>query len=645
MSLQSDRYPRLATPIDLGTMRLRNRTAVSPMSTYGMAESDGVVSDRLIAYYESRARGGFGLVTTEATLVHPSGRSWPHHLAIFEDRCIPGLERLASAIKRHGAAAAVELHHGGAFASATLTGQQPMAASAQPAFGRDEVPRSMTISEIHEIEEAFATSARRAREAGFDAVELHMGTVYLILSFISPAQNHRTDEYGGDFDGRMRFPVRIIERIRELVGSDFPVGARIVSTDYHKGGIDLDGCVRVARRLEAAGVTYLDVTTALGPRGTRESPLSMGSPEAVLAEAAESVRRVVSVPVISVGRYLSMASAEEVVAAGKADIIAFGRASLADPAIVAKSFGGDEAGVIPCIACDTCFDIGYAGLGTSCLVDPETGHEGELQLIPASSPRTVLVRGAGLPGLEFARVAAMRGHDVTVATAGLPFGGLLGLRARVPGAAEIAKAVHYYGRRLDALGVNVVDDVQSTSDVVVDAGPGEFVVPEVPGLDPARAISAVDLLSGTIDPEVIGRHVVVIGRGLLGGETSLLLATTGKQVTFVSDQAALRESGRSSVAARTGMHMADLGVRSLMNAVPIRMDDVGLRVNAGPAVETISPVDSVVVAMGWLPAKDPGDEGGVARSDAPAHLVAPDHWDPFDLALAMASATRAAREL
>jgi 2,4-dienoyl-CoA reductase-like NADH-dependent reductase (Old Yellow Enzyme family) len=631
-------YPTVESSIELGTMRLRNRTAVSPMSTYGMASDDGSVTERLIAYYEARARGGFALITTEATLVHPSGRSWPNQLSIFDDRFVPGLGRLATAIKRRGAAAAIQLHHGGGFATEALTGRRPMAASPQPAWGRTEVPREMSIAEIHEIEEAFASAAARARDAGFDGVELHMGTVYLILSFISPAQNHRRDEYGGDFEGRLLFPVRIIERIRELVGHEFPLGARIVATDYYDGGIDLDYCIRVARRLAGAGITYLDVSTALGPHATRQSPLSMGHPEAVLAHFAAAVKRAVSVPVISVGRYLSLSAAESVLAAGKADVVAFGRASLADPAIVAKSLSGRERDVIPCIASEACFALGYAGLGTSCLVNPTTGHESELSLVPAARSGTVLVRGSGMPGLEVARVAALRGFNVTVATEGLPFGGLLTLRSHVPGAGELGKAVRYFRELLRELGVRVVEEApRGRFDVEVDARPGRPIVPDIRNLDAGGVVAADDLLRAATGPEDLGYHVVVVGRGLLGGETALLLAIAGKDVTLISDGPGPWEAGHSAVADRLILQLADVGVRTWADATPVDFGDDGLRVKRRGRRAEIAPADQVVAAIGWVPIA--GAPAGVER------ISLPDQWEPFDVARRTAAATRAAHRL
>ena len=259
-----------------------------------------------------------------------------------------------------------------------------------------------------------------------------MGTAYLLLSFLSPAQNVRQDEYGGDFEGRMRFPLEIVERIQQVVGIDFPLGARIVGSDYHDGGVDLDYCTRVARRLEEAGLAFLDVSAGVGPRAVRDSPLVMGGGDAVFADFAAAVKAVVSVPVMSVGRYYSMESAEAAIAAGSADLIAFGRALIADGDFVGKSLSGREAEIVPCIGCQGCHGGITTAMGVSCTLNPETGHQSELTLERADRRLRVLVQGGGVAGLEAARVAALRGHDVTVATGALPFGGLLALRGWCP---------------------------------------------------------------------------------------------------------------------------------------------------------------------------------------------------------------------
>jgi 2,4-dienoyl-CoA reductase-like NADH-dependent reductase (Old Yellow Enzyme family) len=365
-------YPAIRRPITVGGLRLPNRIVMSPMTTYGLADPDGASNARHRAYYDRRAASGIGLVIVESAMVHPSGQCWPNHLAVHDDRFVPGLTELARTIKRHGPAAVLQLHHGGRVAVAELSGLPVYAPSPLAAPGRP-VPTEMSSADIDTMVEAFAQGARRAREAGFDGVELHMGTAYLLLSFLSPAQNLREDEYGGDFEGRMRFPRRIIERIREVVGADFPLGARIVGFDYHDGGVDLAYCRQVAARLEQAGVMFLDVSAGIGPNAVRDSPLTMGGGTAVFRDFAAAVKSVVSVPVISVGRYYTMGSAETAVVEGTTDLVAFARALIADPDFVGKSLAGRESEIVPCIGCKACHGGITTALGVSCVLQPRDG--------------------------------------------------------------------------------------------------------------------------------------------------------------------------------------------------------------------------------------------------------------------------------
>jgi 2,4-dienoyl-CoA reductase-like NADH-dependent reductase (Old Yellow Enzyme family) len=629
-------------PLQLGRLHLANRIVMSPMTTYGLPDPDGASNDRHRAYYERRAASGIGLVIVESALVHPSGTCWPHHLAVHDDRFVPGLAELARTIKRHGPAAILQLHHGGRVAVEALSGSPVLAPSPLPAPGRS-VPREMSQEDIATMVEAFGQAARRAQEAGFDGVELHMGTAYLLLSFLSPAQNLREDEYGRDFGGRMRFPLEIVERIRQLVGTDFPLGARIVGSDYHDGGVDLAYCRRVAARLEEAGLDFLDVSAGLGPRAVRDSPLVMGGGTGVFRDFAAAVKSVVSVPVMSVGRYYSMASAEAAVAAGDADLVAFGRALIADGEFVRKSLEGREPEIVPCIGCQGCHGGITTATGVSCTLNPETGHELELSLEPALRPLRVLVQGSGLGGLEVARVAALRGHLVTVATGALPFGGLLALRAAVPGAAEVGLGVDYFGRELDRLGVQVVQRADPADhDVVVDATPGAPILPELGGLDgagagsdvlgPADVVPAEDLLSGRVRPADHGQWVAVIGPGILAGETALFLAAAGKRVTLISPATSAMADAHPLVAGTTAHRFAEHGGETVAGSRLRTAAGRRLEIDAEGRQLSLGPFDLVVPALGWT---TPGN-GGPAVGDT---------WDAFAQRLLVARATRLARTL
>ena len=628
----ADAYPQLRRPIRVGGLELPNRLVMAPMTTYGLPDPDGSSNDRHRAYYERRAGGGLGLLRVESAMVHPSGTCWPNHLAIHDDRFIPGLARLADAIKRQGPAAFLQLHHGGRVAVEALSGWPVFAPSPLAAPGRP-VPTEMSRADIDRMVEAFAQGARRAREAGYDGVELHMGTAYLLLSFLSPAQNIRQDEYGRDFEGRMRFPLRIIERIREVVGADFPIGARIVGSDYHDGGVDLAYCQRVAERLEQAGLVYLDVSAGIGPNAVRDSPLAMGGGPAVFRDFAAAVKSVVSVPVISVGRYYTMESAEAAVADGKADMVAFARALIADPDFVGKSLAGRESEVVPCIACQACHGGITTALGVSCVLNPETGHELELGLEPSASARRVLVLGSGVAGLEFARVAALRGHEVTVATGHLPFGGLLALRARVPGAAEVGEGVTYFRGALERLGVRVVESAEpGDHDVTVDATPGRPVLPELAGLDGVDVVPAEDVLASRVALTDRGERVAVIGSGILAGETALFLAAAGTSVTLLAPGERAMADAHPLVAGTTGLRFAGHGGTTITGVTLRGLADGHLEVAVDGEPSHLGPFDLLVSGVGWT-----------APEASPT--VVGDTWDAFAQRLLVLHAARVARQL
>jgi 2,4-dienoyl-CoA reductase-like NADH-dependent reductase (Old Yellow Enzyme family) len=626
-----DAYPALRRPITLGGLHLPNRIVMSPLTTYGLPDADGSSNDRHRAFYERRARSGLGLVRVESAMVHISGKCWPNHLAIHDDRFVPGLAELARSIKRHGPSAVLQLQHGGRVAVQALSGCPVLAPSALPAAGR-AVPKEMSHQDIDTMVESFAQGARRARDAGFDGVELHMGTAYLLLSFVSPAQNVRQDEYGRDFDGRMRFPLRIIERIRQEVGTDFPIGARIVGSDYHEGGVDLAYCRRVAVRLEQAGLAYLDVSAGVGPQAVRDSPLAMGGGPAVLSDFAAAVKSVVSIPVMSVGRYYTMASAEAAVREGKTDLVAFARALIADPEFVTKSLTGREDEVVPCICCQACHGGISTAMGVSCLLNPETGQELEPPAERAAQPRRVLVLGAGIAGLELARVAAVRGHDVTVATGDLPFGGLLALRARVPGAEEVGNAVSYFARTLSRLGVSVVRQAEpGDHDVTITATPGPPTVVDLAAAG-APVVVADDVLTGRVRLAAHGSRVAVVGPGLLAGETALFVAGAGRRVTLVATAGRAMADAHPLVAAATARRLADLGAEIVAGGPPEASAGGHLAVDVEGAERRLGPFDLIVSAVGWTTP----DSLFPAVGDA---------WDAFAQRLLVRSAARLARDL
>lgn len=335
----------------IGSLELKNRLVMPPMAT-NFASKDGTVTDRQIAYYEERAKGGVGLVIVEVSCVDsPVGKGMARQICIDDDKFIPGLRGLAKAIKRHGAAAAIQLHHAGRQTSSKITGHQPVAPSPIP--GSDGVqPKPLTLKAIEELIARFTEAAERAKKAGFDGVELHGAHGYLISQFLSPLSNHRQDAYGGSVQNRARFLLDIIKAARSKVGKDYPLWCRLSAMEISADGITPEETQIVAKLAEKAGVDAIHVSAhQVGP--ARRPP--MAQPPCNFVPWAQAIKEVVSVPIIAVSR-IPPELAEDVIRDGKADFVSIGRQLLVDPYLPQKVQWGKIEDIRPCIYCLTCLD-------------------------------------------------------------------------------------------------------------------------------------------------------------------------------------------------------------------------------------------------------------------------------------------------
>ncbi|HEU4438410.1 MAG TPA: FAD-dependent oxidoreductase [Methylomirabilota bacterium] len=557
------RYPHLFSEGRIGSLTLKNRILMAPMEK-NLALPTGAVTQRYIDYCEARAAGGAALILLESMYVHPAGRNHRYQLGLHDDDLVPGYRRLIAACHRHDALVGAQLQFGGRETSSAITGTQPVAPSAVPcaALTGSDVPRPLGREEIRGLVEAFAAAARRALAAGFDAIEIHGAHGYLVGQFLSPFANRRDDEYGGDFERRLRFPLEVLAAVGAVVDSRVPLLYRISADEHVDGGLGLEDACRIAVRLESAGIDLLDVSA-----GIYESapwivqPMEM--PQGCLVPLARELGRHVRIPVSVAGRISDASVAERVLEAGDADFVTLGRALHADPEMPRKSAEGREDEICVCVGCLTCSDLLGRNEPVLCLANTQTARERHYAIRTTPRRRRIVVVGAGPAGLEAARVLALRGHAVTVLErAGEPGGQLL-LARLVPGRADLAGLATYLAEAASRARAEIQLGVEATTetigawqpDVVVIATGARPGIPPVPGIDQSPAVDAFTVLGRPADAV---KRALVLGGGVLGVGLAHVLAERGSEVIVVEPGAEL--ASELGVRPRW-QHVADLRAR------------------------------------------------------------------------------------
>ena len=589
-------------PIRLKNLELKNRMVVSAMVT-NYCTADGMATEKFIAYHEHKAKGGWGLIITEDYAVTKNAGGFVKLPGLWEDRQIESHRKLTERVHAAGGKIAAQIYHAGRETNSAIIGEQPVAPSAVREPSVPETPRELKVEEIHELVERFGDCARRAKEAGFDAVEVHGAHGYLVGAFASPFSNKRSDEYGGTIRNRARFAMEIIQNIKKKCGEDYPVLYRMSSVEYVPGGLEIEESKVIARLAEEAGADGIHCSQGVYASTHTIIPPAV-FPRAGYVENAAELKKVVHIPVIAVGRINDVEIAESVLEAGKADMVTMARASLADPDMPNKVKEGREDEVIHCIGClQGCAGENGKGNSVRCIVNPLTGMEDEYDRTPVEKPKRVLVTGGGVSGCEAAISAAMKGHKVTLIEKSNCLGGQW-IPAAVPiGKGEFASFLFWQKKMLKKLHVQIllntiVDEelVRSYAPdtVIVATGSSPFI-PPIKGVNQDFVTNAHDVLLGKTD---VGNRVAVIGGGLVGVETADMLSLNCEKVSIIEMLPEIMKDGEPTP-------MKYMKERLVKNRVDIytstKLIEIGnhevIAEKEGHVIK-IENVDTVVIAVG-----------------------------------------------
>ncbi|MGA3084105.1 MAG: FAD-dependent oxidoreductase [Thermodesulfobacteriota bacterium] len=598
----------ILSPITIKSMTLANRVVMPPMGT-NLGNDDGTVSAENLAYLKRRAKGQQGLIITEITAAHPGGIVTPNQLGAYDDRFIPGLKKMVSVAHEAGTKIAMQIHHVGRESIFLLNQGKAVGPSAVPSIVYRRTPREITLEEIQEVITGFGAAADRARQAGFDAVEIHAAHGYLLMQFLSAISNRRTDDYGGaTLKDRSRFVIEVIEEVRRRVGPAYPISVRVSAEEHIRGGYTAEDMQTILPDMVRAGADLIHASI-----GTHGSPGAITQATAehepgFNAQLARKMKDVVDVPVIAVGRFNDPAQADEVIARGDADLAAFGRQFLADPDFLIKAKSGRSADIRKCIACNQgCIEREMLGEGNiRCSINPETGQETIYPQGPAAKPKDVWVVGSGPGGLTAAFEAARLGHRVTLFEQEKELGGQIRYARIPPYKAIYGEWIDWQIGQVKKAGITIKNNTEVSESMlkaqrpehVILATGGEKIVPKITGIDKSHVCDAWQILSKKVAPK---NHVLVVGGGLIGMETADFLSEQGSQVTLVEilERSPVRKI--TSHGFMVHQRLQDRKCRLLFSTALTVIGDGKVEIETKGETSTLSPVDQVVLAVGLKP--------------------------------------------
>jgi len=598
------KYDKLFEPGKIGKLTVKNRFIMGAMGV-GFAEASGNPTDKTVAYYEARAKGGFGLIITEVTRVQDTEFCTPLEPSLGSDQWIPGWKKVTDAVHAAGALIFPQLHQPGRQYTKLILGHDTSAPSplACPVF--DETPHELTTEEVWDNIHMFGDAAVRAKKAGFDGVEIHGGHGYLVQQFLSQFTNRRFDEFGGSLENRARFACEICKDIKKKCGEDYPVIIKMAAEEKVPGGMTVSDTKILAKYLEDAGYDMIEVTIC-----TYASLDWMTAPEDVPmgfnAYAAAEIKQGVSIPVGAIDRINTPEIAEDILETGKADFVSLARQSLADPEFPNKVKEGRINEISPCINClQSC--IGYITdlnkLTVCCLVNPRVGHEAEYTFDKVESPKKIMVIGSGPAGLYAAYVAAKRGHEVTLYEAQEKLGGQFRLASYPPAKSLLAGALRFWLQEGKRYGVKYITGTAVTRDLVAAEAPDAVILatgatqmkPPIPGIDAENVFMANDVIEGKV---TVGRNVLIAGAGLVGLETADFLRERGGRKSTLIDMIPAVDFGVLGVGTHLAERLASNDTKYILDATIDHFTESGAVYEQGGEQKTAEGFDSIIIAMG-----------------------------------------------
>ncbi len=635
--MEKGHFPNLFQPIQIGRMMLKNRIVMPPMST-NLADPryPGLVSEKHKSYYGERARGGTAFIIIESTGVSPLASSRKFGLSLGADGPIAGFKELVELIHECGAKCAIQLGHGGRIGPlkvdfsgnpdpSTLKVDQYFAASPLPHPMTGLIAQEFSQGQLEDIAGYFVQAAKRAKKAGFDAIELHGAHGYLLSEFLSPYTNKRKDRYGGDIEARSRFPLEVVRKVKEAVGDEIVLSYRMSVVEFVEGGLDMNHSRYFVKKLEEEGIQLIHVSAGLTGTlsGLNRIVAPMSHPRGGLIQYAEQIKKEVNIPIIAVQRINTPELADQVIREGKADLVATGRALIADPHWPEKAREGRLDEIRRCIACNQgCMEKIVMENSLTCLHNPEVGYETMYRFEKKERKRKrILVIGGGLSGMEAAYVLAEKGHDVRLVEAGDELGGSARVASVLDEKKEFGGVVEYLENQLKKLNV----DIRLKEEINIrDLGKGRFdelvvatgstpIVPKMNFQKKKVVRFAKDVLK---NPEGIGKNVIVLGGGSVGIEVAEFLHRLGKDVTVIEMLDHLCEDLGPLNRVHAVERINGLSIKIMLKTKVLELNDQGIMISKDGAEGRLELPDTVIIAMGARPNPLP-----LQKIDLPIHYV------------------------